>query len=129
MKKITLNEEFKRMQKLAGIITENESTPVPEDIKKFVLDYGIGPVYDEIDEDEWNEGEEMEAYIDIDFFKYDDEKEEYELGEKTIDFIEKNNGKVTFYDEEFKDVTLSFNGEDIVVNWIQIENPNIEDED
>jgi hypothetical protein len=101
--------------------------PVPEDIKTFVLDWGIGPVYEDIDEDDWNEGEEMETTIDLDFFDYDDE--EYEMCKKIIDFIQKRKGKVTFYDEEFKNVTLSLNGEDIVVNWIQIEDPNIEDED
>ena len=107
------------------IITDPRS--VPEDIKTFVLDWGIGLVYEDIDEDDWNEGEEMENTIDLDFFDYDDE--EYEMCKKTIDFIQKRKGKVTFYDEEFKNVTLSLNEEGIVVNWIQIEDPNIEDED
>jgi hypothetical protein len=111
-------------QEMAGesLINENESTSVPEDIKTFVLDWGIGPVYDDIDEDDWNEGEEMETTIDLDFFDYDDEKEEYEMCKKIIDFIKKRKGKVTFYDEEFKDITLSLNGNDIIVNWIQIPN-------
>jgi hypothetical protein len=114
MKKTVLNEEFKRMQKLAGIINENV-TP-PENIKKYLLDMTVA--FGEGNDNEYPEGKEME-------FKYEGiDKEDIDMyDEEDIDnfieardFLEKN-GPIEIND--IIDWNYSTNGKDIIMNWIE----------
>jgi hypothetical protein len=109
MKKITLNEEFKRMQKLAGIIIENKRS-VPEDIKEYLL----GMI------DEWgvnNDNDEPGTAMEFKYEGEDFEDEDDDYFFTVRDYLKKNS-PITLNDG-ISDLTYSTDGEDIIMNWIE----------
>jgi hypothetical protein len=113
MKKKILNEEFKRMQKLAGIL--NENTAPSEDIKEYLL--GMVQDFNDGNDNEYPEGKKMEfRYEGITFGDYDLEEEDREEFKNVKSYLEQN-GPITLNDRI--DYTFSTDGEDIIMNWVE----------
>jgi hypothetical protein len=113
MKKEVLNEEFKRMQTLAGILTEN-TTP-PEDVKEYLS--GMIQDFNDGNDNEYPEGEKMEfRYEGITFSDYDLEEEDREEFKSVRSYLEKN-GPVTINNRI--DYKYSTDGEVIIMNWTE----------
>ena len=64
MKKQILNEQFRRMQKLAGIITENEDNTLENQIKQWVNNNAGGYGPDEDDKNSFKFKDEMKTLLD-----------------------------------------------------------------
>ena len=111
MKKAVLNEEFKRMQKLAGVL--NENTTLPEDIKKYLLgmpdEFGVN-----YGDDEFEPGTAMEFRYEGEDFEDEDEDDDF----FTVRDYLKKKGPITL-NYETTDLTYSTDGEDIIMNWIE----------
>ena len=118
--------EIKRMQLLAGVITESEyresvnEAEAPLDIKDFLL--GMMDSFANGNDNEYPAGKHME-------FKYEEEygdedlygKKITELFNKTKSFLSKN-GPVTLqynFADQPLDLTFSTDGEDIKMEWIE----------
>ena len=118
--------EIKRMQLLAGLITESEyskslnETEAPSDIKNFLL--GMMDSFSEGNDNEYPAGKHME-------FKYEEEYGDEDLyGEKTAKLFNKaklflsKSGPVTIQDTfagQPLDLTFSVDGGDIKMEWIE----------
>jgi hypothetical protein len=118
--------EFKRMQKLAGIITENQyresinEEEISSDLKSFLL--GMMDTFSEGNDNDYPAGEHME-------FKYEEEMGDEDLyDEKTAMLFNKakmflsKNGPITLQDKYAGvplDLTFSTDGEDIKMEWIE----------
>jgi len=115
MKKEVLNEEFKRMQTLAGILTENKNITPPEDVKEYLS--GMIQDFNDGNDNEYPEGKEMEfRYDGITFNDYDLEEEDIEEFKSVRSYLEKN-GPVTINNRI--DYKYSTDGEDIIMNWTE----------
>jgi hypothetical protein len=64
MKKQMINEQFRRMQKLAGIITENKDNTLENQIKQWVNNNAGGYGPDEDDENSFKFKDEMKTLLD-----------------------------------------------------------------
>lgn len=113
-----LNEQYLRMQKLAGIITEGQNN-IPEDIEEYlqmmISDFSDG------NDNEYPAGEKMEfSHTEIEHGDVDNYGEEGVAAFfKTRDFL-KNNGPVSISDGEPNvDYTFSTQGKNINMNWIE----------
>jgi hypothetical protein len=118
MAKQILSEEFRRMQKLAGIITENQNN-IPEDIEEYlqmmISDFSDG------NDNEYPAGKKMKfSHTEMENGDEDNYGEEGAAAFfKTREFL-KNNGPVSISDGEPNvDYTFSTQGKNINMNWIE----------
>jgi effector-binding domain-containing protein len=98
MKKTQLNEQFQRMQKLAGIIQESTNENTNEfKIVKFPssLEEYLSELHDMNASEDIEEGESYGGVFEKDEYGNKDEYEDAALFHKSYDFIKKNGGKVT----------------------------------
>jgi hypothetical protein len=115
MEKVTLNEEFKRMQELAGILNENKTLPIH--IKVYLLD--MIEAFNAGNDNEYPVGKEMEMR-----YEASDYEDEDLMGEEVVaeflrvkDYLNQN-GPITI-SKSGVDWKYSVNGGDIVMNWIE----------
>lgn len=118
MAKHIISEEFKRMQKLAGLITENEKIENDNSIlEKFIETFDTSGGY----QGPLDKGVERSVVVDRDDYSQEEDQGEYDYEldtfDKCYDYLQKHGGELYYskYDTTF----LILDDHTISYNWIQ----------